>query len=83
MSVPIAEAGTLGLVTSLGTTDPRRLAEGLWEPIHKRGEAILKDGRKIEDPEENIRILQDQVETILKSRLEMWRMHGVVPASVA
>lgn len=83
MACPGHEAAILSLVADLGTTDPRQLGEALWAPIAARGEALIKDGERLVEPEENIAVLVDQARGILESRLDIWRMHGALPEGVA
>ena len=83
MSCPSLEVAVLSLVCEAGSADAHTIAETVWNHILARGEALMRDGRRIEDPAENVRILADQVSEILNSRLAIWRMHGALPPGMA
>jgi len=83
LSCPGIEVAVLAIASDLGSTEIRPIAEALWAPIAARGETLVEDGRKIEDPGENIRLLEGRVSRILETRLPIWRMHGALPPAMA
>lgn len=53
------------------------LAKHIWGVLSAQGRQMLKDGKTLTSPEENLSEIRDTVQTIISKRLPVWRQLGV------
>ena len=58
-------------------TQTEELADLVWKNLSKRGQKIVKDGKTLESPEENLEELQRLAKNFLENRLEVLKAMNV------
>ena len=66
------------LAMSSGKKDPPELALFVWNIFAQQGQKILKDGKALETPEENISELKQKADAFLQNTLPKLKILGVV-----
>jgi hypothetical protein len=64
-----------------GCTDAASLARFTWSILAPQGEGVLRDGKVIESPEDNVAELQTRAQTFLDSELPLFAALGVAEHS--
>lgn len=54
------------------------LSQAMWTILEQRGDRLRREGREIEDPAENLRILREQAPGIVETSLPLWRQFGAI-----
>ncbi|RJG11732.1 class I SAM-dependent methyltransferase [Massilia cavernae] len=57
--------------------DTAALAEHIWAILGSQGRQMLKDGKALTTAEENLSDIRDRVDTIVRTRLPLWRQLGI------
>jgi SAM-dependent methyltransferase len=65
------------LARSQGRKQPPEWAQYLWQVLSSQGQKILKDGKTLDTPEQNLAELNEQAKTFSEKRLPVLRALGV------
>lgn len=66
------------LALTRGEQDPREWVRGTWQDLARQGQRLVKDGKTLDTPEENIAELTRQAEDFKEKRLSVLRALEVV-----
>lgn len=66
------------LAISLGKMQPTEWAEFVWQILATQGQKLVKEGKKLETPEENIAELVEQAQTFAGKQLPILKALGIM-----
>ncbi|MFC6486426.1 methyltransferase regulatory domain-containing protein [Nitratireductor sp. GCM10026969] len=58
--------------------DPASLTEATWEMLKARGDKITNEGKIVEDPAENLKIIRENMEAVVSAAVPIWRRVGAI-----
>lgn len=66
------------LTQKIDKSDNDALAQHSWKLLQAQGRLIVKEGKALQSPEENMAEIRDRVAVIVNKRLPLWRAMGII-----
>lgn len=67
-----------GLANKIGKDDVPALAQHAWRMLSAQGRTMIKDGKGLSTPDENLAELTERITVIVRDRLPVWRHLGAI-----